>query len=352
MTNKTDIRSLTQKQLEETFLEYGIEKYRARQVWQWLYKHIDSFSQMNNLPAALRAKLDDLFIIPTPVQVERISSKLDSTRKYLFTLQGGDYVESVLLEYAHGYSVCLSSQVGCKMGCTFCASSKAGFSRNLSASEILMQMEFITRDMQNDKPDFRIGHIVLMGIGEPLDNYENVLQFLRLANEKEGFGISYRNISLSTCGLVPKIDKLSEEGLPITLSVSLHAPTDEIRSRTMPVNDKYPIRELMAACHRYTKKTGRRISFEYALIQGVNDSPAHARILGRLLKGMLCHLNLINVNETKENNCKKTTKEALNLFTNELKKCKINVTLRRTMGADIEAACGQLRRKKMEHSEQ
>ncbi len=348
MTNKIDIRALTKEELEAVFAEHTIERYRATQVWQWLYKHVDSFSQMSNLPLSLRSRLDEIFFICAPLHVDRICSKLDSTRKYLFTLEGGDYVESVLLEYAHGYSVCLSSQVGCKMGCTFCASSKAGFSRNLSPSEILLQMEYITRDMQKDHPDFRIGHIVLMGIGEPLDNYDNVLRFLRLANEKDGFGISYRNISLSTCGLVDKIDRLAEEGLPITLSVSLHAPSDQIRSQTMPINHKYPIRELMGACKRYTEKTGRRISFEYALIRGVNDSPAHARMLGKLLRGMLCHLNLINVNETKENNCKKTSKEALKLFTNELKECKINVTLRRTMGADIEAACGQLRRKKLQ----
>lgn len=344
---KIDIRSLTKKELEEVFLANTIERYRADQVWKWLYKHADSFEEMKNLPLALREKLDQLFYIATPRSVDKLCSKLDSTRKYLFTLQSGDYIESVLLEYAHGYSVCLSSQAGCKMGCTFCASSKAGFSRNLLPSEILLQMEYITRDMKKEDPSFRIGHIVMMGIGEPLDNYDNVMKFLRLVNEKDGFSIGYRNVSLSTCGLVPMIDRLATEEIPLTLSVSLHAPTDEIRSQTMPINKKYPIRELIGACKRYLKTTGRRISFEYALIRGVNDSVEHARILGSLLKGMLCHVNLINVNETKENNCKKTSKESLKLFTNELNRCKINVTVRRTMGADIEAACGQLRRKKI-----
>ena len=344
---RLDIRSFTKKELEQSFLDNGIEKYRAEQVWKWLYRHADSFEEMKNLPLTLREKLNELYFISVPRHVDKLCSRLDSTRKYLFTLESGDYIESVLLEYAHGFSVCLSSQAGCKMGCTFCASSKAGFSRNLTSAEILLQMEYITRDMQIDHPDFRIGHLVLMGIGEPLDNYENVLHFLRLVNEKDGFGIGFRNVSLSTCGLVPMIDRLAEEEIPLTLSVSLHAPTDEIRSRTMPINNKYPIAELVAACRRYIKKTGRRISFEYALIRGVNDSPEHARILGNRLKGMLCHVNLINVNETKENNCKKTSKEALKLFTNELNRCKINVTVRRTMGADIEAACGQLRRKKI-----
>ncbi len=344
---KTDLRALTKKELEDVFLANGIERYRANQVWKWLYRHVDDFHSMTNLPLSLREKLDEIFEIPVARQVDTLCSQLDGTKKYLFTLESGDYIESVLLQYEHGYSVCLSSQAGCKMGCTFCASSKAGFSRNLKASEILLQMEYITRDMQENDPSFRIGHLVLMGIGEPLDNYDNVLQFLKIANEKDGFGIGYRNISLSTCGLVPMIDRLSNEQIPLTLSVSLHAPTNEIRSKTMPINNIYPIEDLLAACRRYINKTGRRISFEYALIRGVNDSVEHAKILASLLKGMLCHVNLINVNETAENNCKKTSKEARKLFTNELNRCKINVTVRRTMGADIDAACGQLRRKKL-----
>jgi len=347
MTAKTDLRTLTRSELEEIFISDGIPKYRAGQVYNWLYRHKDSFEEMTNLPKTLISHLNERFFISHPEKVDTLVSKLDPTRKYLFTLNGKDYIESVLMKYAHGYSVCLSSQVGCKMGCTFCASSKAGFSRNLTSGEILMQMEYICKDMLKTDKDFRIGHVVLMGIGEPLDNYDNVIKFIRLCNEKDGFNIGYRNISLSTCGLIPNIYRLAEEKLPITLSISLHAPCDSIRSTTMPVNKKYPIADLIKACRDYTNITGRRISFEYTLIRGVNDSVKHARMLSELLKGMLCHVNLINVNETKENNCLKTTKEALKLFTNELEKCKINVTVRRTLGADIEAACGQLRRNRL-----
>lgn len=347
MTSKTDIRTLTKEELEEAFVSDQIPKYRAAQVFNWLYKFKDSFKDMANIPKSLAEQLDEKYYISHPQKVDKLVSGIDGTRKYLFTLNGKDYIESVLMKYSHGYSVCLSSQVGCKMGCTFCASSKAGFSRNLSSGEIIMQMVYICKDMLETDKDFRIGHVVLMGIGEPLDNYDNVVKFIKLCNEKDGFNISYRNISLSTCGLIPNIYKLAEEKLPITLSISLHAPCDSIRSQTMPVNRKYPMKDLIKACRDYTKITGRRISFEYTLIRGVNDSVNHARMLASQLKGMLCHVNLINVNETKENNCLKTSKEALKLFTNELEKCKINVTLRRTLGADIEAACGQLRRNRL-----
>lgn len=342
----TDIRQFTAGELEQRFAGCGIEKYRAGQIIKWLYRHVDSFDFMTDLPKSLREQLKKDYSISVFEDVEALRSKLDSTRKYLFTLPGGDYVESVLLEYKHGFSVCLSSQSGCKMGCAFCASSKLGFSRDLTASEILLQMEYITRDMLESDPDFRIGHIVLMGIGEPLDNYDNVLKFIRLANMKEGFNVGLRNISLSTCGLADKIAKLANEDLPITLSVSLHAPFDSLRSSLMPVNKRYPIETLIKECRAYAKKTSRRISFEYALIGGVNDTPQCAQALGKLLGGMLCHVNLINVNETPGSGFRKSSKEALKVFTNELLKCKINVTSRRTLGADIDAACGQLRRVK------
>ncbi|MBQ9544190.1 MAG: 23S rRNA (adenine(2503)-C(2))-methyltransferase RlmN [Clostridia bacterium] len=351
MDNREDLRLFSRSELEIRLSDSGIEKYRAGQIIKWLSRHADSFSQMTDLSKPLREKLEQDFYISAPKSVERFCSKLDSTRKYLFTFESGDCVESVLLEYNHGFSVCLSTQAGCKMGCRFCASSGLGFSRDLTSAEILLQMEYITRDMLETDPDFRIGHLVLMGIGEPLDNYDNVIRFLKLANSPDLFNIGYRNMSLSTCGLVPQIRRLAEEELPITLSVSLHAPNDKLRSSLMPVNKTYPLSKLIPECREYIKKTGRRISFEYALIGGVNDTPECARELAQLLKGMLCHVNLINVNETKSNNFSKSSKEARLLFTNELTKCKINVTSRRTLGADIDAACGQLRRKKLEGAE-
>lgn len=348
MNQKHDLRSLSLQEIEDILQENGIEKYRASQIWNWLYRHADSFEEMTNIPRSLREQLHSLFHLTGLTLVERLDSQLDSTKKYIFRLDDGEYIESVLLEYNHGFSVCLSSQAGCKMGCTFCASSKAGFSRNLKPSEMLLQLELITRDRRKENQEFRIGHIVMMGIGEPLDNYNNVMKFLRLVNDKKGFNIGYRNISLSTCGLVPMIDRLAKEDIPLTLSVSLHAPNNSIRSQTMPVNKTYPVEALIEACRRYAKQTGRRISFEYAMIRGVNDSVEHAKELGELLRGILCHVNLINVNETRDNNCKKTSKENQKLFTNQLNKCKINVTVRRTMGADIQAACGQLRRDRLE----
>jgi 23S rRNA (adenine2503-C2)-methyltransferase len=275
-------------------------------------------------------------------------SKIDGTMKFLFTLPDGEYVESVLLSYKHGYSVCLSAQVGCKMGCQFCASTKAGFCRQLSAGEILLQMVEITRIKRVSDPDFRIGHVVLMGIGEPLDNYDNVIRFLRLCNQKELFGIGYRNISLSTCGLIPQIRRLMEEDLPITLSISLHASNSRLRSELMPINRTYPLPELMEVCKEYTKKTGRRISFEYALIAGVNDSPERKNELVSLLGGWLNHLNLIPINPTKETDFKPGDRAKMVLFAQSLQKAGVNATIRRTLGADIQAACGQLRREKQQ----
>lgn len=343
---KIDLRSLYPEELKNIFKDQGLESYRAGQVLNWLQKGARSFDEMTNLSKALREKLDSLFIISNMQESESLISKIDGTTKYLFTLPDGEYVESVLLSYQHGYSVCLSTQVGCKMGCKFCASTKAGYCRDLTAGEILLQMVEITRDKKKLDPDFRIGHVVLMGIGEPLDNYDNVIRFLHLCNSKELFGISYRNISLSTCGLIPKIYDLMEEDLPITLSISLHASSDGLRSELMPVNRTYPMAELIRACKDYTNKTGRRISFEYAVIQGVNDTPERAKELIGLLGGWMNHLNLIPINPTKETSFRPATKKTMQDFISRLENGGINATVRRTLGADIQAACGQLRREK------
>ncbi len=346
MSDTIDLRSLLPEEIPPILKEHGLEAYRSGQILSWLEKGVRSFDEMTNLSKGHRETLSRIFHISNMKEAERLISKLDGTRKYLFTLPDGEYVESVLLSYKHGYSVCLSTQVGCKMGCRFCASTKAGFCRNLSAGEILLQMVEITRDMRLSDPDFRIGHVVLMGIGEPLDNYDAVIRFLKLCNAKELFGIGYRNISLSTCGLIPQIRRLMDEDLPITLSISLHASNSALRSELMPVNKTYPMEELLRVCKEYTRKTGRRISFEYAVIAGVNDTPARAKELISILSGQLGHLNLIPVNPTKETDFKPSDKESLKTFVSLLEKGGINTTVRRTLGADIQAACGQLRREK------
>lgn len=339
---KTDLKSLQLKELQEEMERLGEPKFRAKQLFDWIHvKRAASFSEMTNLPSALRQKLTENYSL-TELKVERkLVSKLDGTVKYLYRLPDGEYVETVLMKYQHGNSICVSSQVGCKMGCAFCASTKAGFVRNLSAGEILDQVYQTERDLK-----LRISHIVMMGIGEPLDNFQNVVTFLRLINSPFGANISLRNVSLSTCGLVDQIDELSKLKLGITLSVSLHAGENETRDRMMPVNRKYPIETLLAACKRYTDETNRRISFEYALIKGENDSMEDAHRLAHLLKGQLCHVNLIPVNEVKETNFHKSGKEHIYRFQKELMKLGINATIRRTLGADISAACGQLRREK------
>ncbi len=346
MTETIDLRSLLPQEIPAILKEHGIESYRASQILSWLEKGARSFDEMTSISKKQREELSHIFHITNMKESECLISKIDGTRKYLFTLPDGEYVESVLLSYKHGYSVCLSTQVGCKMGCSFCASTKAGFCRNLSAGEILLQMVEITRDMRKTTPDFRIGHVVLMGIGEPLDNYDEVMRFLRLCNAKELFGIGYRNISLSTCGIIPQIEKLMKEEIPITLSISLHASNDGMRSSLMPVNKKYPMAELLKVCKKYTRHTGRRISFEYAVIAGVNNTPKEAKELITLLSGWLNHLNLIPVNPTKETNFLPADRKSIENFAQLLEKGGINATIRRTLGADIEAACGQLRREK------
>ncbi len=341
-TQLKNLLDLNKNDIEEIVKSFSQPKFRAKQLWEWLYKGAD-FSQMSNLPDSFRQKLEERYITGKPAIQTKFCSKLDDTVKYLFRLNDGNYVESVLMKYKYGYSACVSTQVGCKMGCTFCASTQAGFVRNLSSGEILGQIIAMNVDS-----NIRIGHVVLMGIGEPLDNYDNVLDFLKKAQSPDGLGISYRNMSLSTCGLADKVIKLSEENLPITLSISLHSPFDTQRSDMMPVNRKYPLDKLLDACNIYILSTGRRITYEYALIEGVNDTKEHADCLVSLLKGKLCHVNLIPVNKVKGTGYEKASQKNITAFQAWLEKGGVNATIRRTLGQDIEAACGQLRRERME----
>lgn len=339
MDNKIDIISLSLTELEDKLLQIGEKKFRAKQVYEWIHKkRVTNFDQMMNISAQLRDKLKEIFCINSLFVKKRLVSNADNTVKYLYALPDGEQVETVFMEYSYGNSICLSTQVGCKMGCSFCASTKAGFVRNLLPSEILLQIYETERDSGR-----KISSVVLMGIGEPLDNFDNVVKFLSLLSDPNGNNMSLRHVSLSTCGLVDKIYKLAELKLGVTLSVSLHAPTDEVRDGIMPVNRTYPIPELMRACSDYFKATGRRISFEFALIQGINDDRKTADELIKLLKPMSpCHVNLIPVNEIREGNYKKSS--YVKSFQQMLVDSGINATVRRTLGSDIEAACGQLRR--------
>lgn len=336
---KTDILSLTFEELEQKILQIGEKKFRAAQVFQWLHeKKAPSFDKMTNISAQTKALFEESFYINSLKIQKRLVSSIDNTVKYLYVLPDGNKVETVLMEYHHGNSVCLSTQVGCKMGCKFCASAKAGFVRNLEPSEILLQMYEAERDSGRS-----IDSVVLMGIGEPLDNFGNVVKYLKIISHKRGRNMSLRHISLSTCGLVDKIYRLAELKLGLTLSISLHAPTDQKRNLIMPVNKKYPVNELIKACDDYFKATGRRISFEFALIKGVNDDIGTARELISLLKPLgVCHINLIPINEIREGNYKKS--DFVESFKKILIDSGLNATVRRTLGADIEAACGQLRR--------
>lgn len=341
---KKDIKSLSLEELSAQIKDLGLPKFRAGQIFEWLHKYgVSSFDEMTNLSKELRASLSNDFYIADCIIEEKYVSSIDSTVKYLFRLNDGEYIESVIMKYKYGYTICVSSQVGCKMGCKFCASTLAGFKRNLTPSEIESQIHSAQKDL-----GIRISHIVLMGIGEPLDNYDNVIRFLYNVNDKNGLNISMRNITLSTCGIVPRMYDLLNEGLQITLTVSLHAPNDEIRSKSMPVNDKWCMDEVLNACREYVNKTGRRVSFEYTLINGVNDSNECAEELASRLKGMLCHVNLIPVNDVKERANVRSSDEAINRFLSILKKRGINATIRRTLGSDINASCGQLRRKRTE----
>lgn len=339
MDEKLHIKSLLPSELEVVLQEMGEPKYRAKQIFRWLHLGVSSFDEMSDLSKALRAKLEERFCLTVPQILRKQVSAKDGTIKYLFGLQDGNSIESVLMKYEHGYSICISTQAGCKMGCVFCASFDPAKSRNLTAAEIIDEIIFAQKDS-----GVRISNIVLMGTGEPLDNYVNVRQFLRLVSHPDGLNIGMRHISLSTCGLVPMIDELAKDKLQLTLSISLHAPNSTLRSQLMPVNRRYDLSLLMAACKRYFKATGRRISFEYAMIGGVNDNKMCAQQLVQLLKGFPCHVNLIPLNHTEGSPLKPSTREDLRRFQDTLLKNGINATVRRTLGSDISASCGQLRR--------
>lgn len=338
-----DIKSYFLSELEEEFkTELNLPKFRAKQVYKWLTAGVSSFDEMTDLSKELRNKLSNIYYISVANIEKKLVSGYDETVKYLFEFNDGEFVESVVMKYHHGYTICISTQVGCKMGCTFCATGRSGFSRNLQASEMLSQIQAAQEDLK-----IRISNIVLMGMGEPLDNYDNVVRFLRIVSSEDSLNIGMRHISLSTCGLVNRIYDLEKEQLPLTLSVSLHAPNNKVRSQTMPVNKRFPIEELLKACRFYAGSTGRRISFEYAMIDGVNDSDECARELAKRLKGMLCHVNLIPVNSVDGTGYMKSKIERQKAFINILASYGITATVRRTLGSDINASCGQLRGKKL-----
>lgn len=334
----TDLKSKTLPELTDFLKSMGQPAFRGKQVFTWLHRGVRSFEEMTNLPKALRDQLAENCVITAPTVARKQVSALDGTRKYLWELSDGNCIETVLMRYHHGNSVCISSQVGCAMGCAFCASTIGGKVRNLTAGELLAQVAFTQKDA-----GLPISNIVLMGIGEPLDNYDQVRRFLTLVNHPAGLNIGMRHISLSTCGLIKGIDRLAEEGLQLTLSVSLHAPDDETRSALMPVNRGTGVEALLAACRRYFAKTGRRISYEYAVIEGVNDTPRHAALLADRLEGTVAHVNLIPLNHVQESPLKPSTHVAA--FQRQLEKRGITATVRRRLGSDIDASCGQLRRK-------
>lgn len=341
---KKDIKSLNNEELAEWVRENSLPAFRAKQIFSWLHKSgVSDFSEMSNVSKDLRNKLSEEFYISSCEIENKYVSTIDGTVKYLFRLSDGEFLETVIMKYKYGYTICVSSQVGCKMGCRFCASTLAGFKRNLTAGEIESQLHSAQKDL-----GIRISHIVLMGIGEPLDNFDNVLRFIENVNSEDGLNISVRNITLSTCGIVPRIKDLMKHDLQLTLTISLHAPNDEIRSKIMPVNDRWKINEVIAACREYAEFTSRRVSFEYTLIKDVNDTPECAEELSKLLKGMLCHVNLIPVNNVEERKNIRSSDKSVNKFLHILQKNGINATIRRTLGSDINASCGQLRRKKTE----
>ena len=319
-------------------------RFRAGQIGQWLARGED-IDGMTNLSAALRKRLSEV-AVANPVRIlESYTSRIDETEKFLYALTDGNLIEGVLMRYHHGDTLCVSTQVGCRMGCAFCASTLDGRVRNLTPGEILGQVAAANRHIQAENPQRRVHNIVLMGSGEPLDNYDNVVKFLRLVNAPDGLNISLRNISLSTCGLVPRMYDFAKEGLPVTLSLSLHAPNDEIRRRIMPVANAYPMGDVLAACRRYVEVTGRRVIFEYALIKDVNSDVRHAEELARRLRGLQCHVNLIPLNDVKERHLEAPDRRTVEAFLKRLELKRISATVRREMGADIEGACGQLRRK-------
>ena len=340
---KKDIKSLTLPELEEEMAGMGEKAFRARQIYEWMHvKMARGFGEMTNLSKELRKKCEEAYTYTTLEAVRVQESKIDGTKKFLFELEDGNVVESVWMKYKHGNSVCISSQVGCRMGCRFCASTLDGLERSLTPAEMLEQIYAVTLLTGE-----RVSNVVVMGTGEPLDNYENLLIFLRLLTDENGLHISQRNVTVSTCGIVPKMKLLAQEKLQITLALSLHAATDEKRRELMPIATKYSVDELMETCRYYFKKTGRRITFEYSLVGGVNDSEEDAKALAGLIGGLNCHVNLIPVNPVKERNFAESDREKVCAFKNKLEKYQINVTIRREMGRDIDGACGQLRRSHM-----
>ena len=335
-----DIKAMLPEEIEAALKEMGQPKYRAGQIFEWLTRGVKSFDEMSNLPKDLRAKLAEEFYIDGLTCLRKQVSQEDGTIKYLWQLRDGNAVETVVMRYKYGNTVCISSQVGCRQGCAFCASTIGGLVRCLEPSEMLD--EVLYSQMESGLP---IGHIVLMGIGEPLDNFDNVMRFLELVNHPKGMNIGMRHISLSTCGLIEKFDKLAERNLHLTLSVSLHAPDDETRSKIMPANRGRGVENLISACERYYEKTGRRISFEYAMIDGVNDTPEHAKLLAKHARRVSAHVNLIPLNHVDESKFEPSTPEHLKAFQKILRDSGVNATVRRKLGGDIDASCGQLRKK-------
>lgn len=336
-----DIKSMTLTELEAYIGSIGEKKFRAKQVYEWMHKKlVRNLDEMTNVPKALKQKIQEDLGMLSVREVERLTSKIDGTAKFLFELYDGSIIESVLMKYKHGNSVCISSQVGCRMGCRFCASTIGGLTRCLEPSEMLDQIYHIQHVTGE-----RVSNVVVMGTGEPFDNFTNLLRFLELLTDEKGLNISQRNVTVSTCGIVPKIYELAEKKLQITLAISLHSPNDEMRRGLMPIANRYSIQEIMDACDAYIKATGRRITFEYSLVRGVNDKPEHAKMLISLLKGKLCHVNLIPVNPIDERDYEQSTKDSIQEFRHLLEKNHIRATVRREMGRDINAACGQLRKR-------
>lgn len=339
-----DLRSASEKEMEEFAVSVGEKKFRGRQLFQWIHtKRADDFEEMTNLPAGFRAELKKKYIVSGVTVMEKQLSEKGDTAKYLFALPDGNMIESVWMKYHHGNSVCISSQVGCRMGCTFCASTLTGLTRNLTAGEMLSQIYEIQRETGE-----RVSNVIVMGMGEPLDNYDNLIRFIRLISDEKGLCISQRSITVSTCGIVGRIRDLMREHLQITLAISLHAPNDEIRKATMPVAKKYSIEEIFAVCRDYFRETGRRITFEYSMIRGVNDGEEQAEELAERCRGLNCHINLIPLNEVRERSCRRSSDRNISRFKRILENHRINVTVRREMGSDIDAACGQLRNQYLE----
>ncbi|WP_053957710.1 23S rRNA (adenine(2503)-C(2))-methyltransferase RlmN [Inediibacterium massiliense] len=345
MQEKIDLKSCTIEELENFLETLNEKKFRGKQIFSWIHKGVEDLDEMTNLSKDLREKLKEKAYIST-LKIENVLiSTIDETRKYLFLLEDGNIIESVWMKYKHGNSVCVSTQVGCKMGCSFCASTLEGVIRNLTAGEILDQILSIQKDAKE-----RVSNVVLMGSGEPFDNYEEVLKFLEIVNHKNGLNIGLRNITISTCGLVPKLLDFAEKKPQVTLAISLHAANDELRSSMMPINRKYPLEELLKACKSYTEKTNKRITFEYALIKDVNDREKDAIELSKKIKNILCHVNLIPLNQVDERGYERANMDRVRNFQNILKKKGIEATIRRELGRDIQAACGQLRRRYLKNN--